>query len=48
MQWRELQLHGLEFLMDPKEVRFAKGQKKIVKDVCSGAADIGFVRSSRF
>jgi hypothetical protein len=32
MQWRELQSHGLEFLIDPKEVRFAYNQKKIVKD----------------
>ena len=27
-QWRELQSRGLEFLMDPKEVRFAYNQKK--------------------
>jgi hypothetical protein len=32
MQWRELQSHGLEFLTDPKEVRFAYNQKNIVKD----------------
>lgn len=44
-QWRELQSRGLEFLMGPKEVRFAYNQKKIVKDVVSGDADIGFVRT---
>lgn len=31
--------------MGPKEVRFAYNQKKIVKDVVSGDADIGFVRT---
>ena len=31
--------------MDPKEVRFAYNQKKIVRDVISGAADIGMVRT---
>jgi hypothetical protein len=35
MQWRELQSRGLEFLVDPKEVRFAYNQKKIVKDGAS-------------
>ena len=31
--------------MDPKEVRFAYNQKRIVRDVISGAADIGMVRT---
>ncbi|KAK3287743.1 hypothetical protein CYMTET_4760, partial [Cymbomonas tetramitiformis] len=45
LQWDELVQRGLDFLSDPKQVIFAKNQKKIVKDVLAGKADIGMVRT---
>jgi hypothetical protein len=45
MQWRELKSRGINFLLDPKEVRFAGNQKKIVKDVVNGVVDVGMVRT---
>eukprot|EP00873_Tetraselmis_striata_P015852 jgi/Tetstr1/436116/TSEL_024963.t1 len=45
LQWNELQAHGLDFLNDPAQVRFAYNQEKIVHDVIAGYADVGMVRT---
>eukprot|EP00238_Polyblepharides_amylifera_P001073 CAMPEP_0196572604 /NCGR_PEP_ID=MMETSP1081-20130531/2618_1 /TAXON_ID=36882 /ORGANISM="Pyramimonas amylifera, Strain CCMP720" /LENGTH=1072 /DNA_ID=CAMNT_0041889967 /DNA_START=195 /DNA_END=3410 /DNA_ORIENTATION=- len=45
LQWEELILRGHDFLSDPKQIIFSKNQKKIVKDVIAGVADIGMVRT---
>ena len=36
---------GINFLVDPAQVVFAFNQKKIVRDVIAGNADVGFVRT---
>ena len=45
MQWRLMTEKGMNFLMDPAQIIFAFNQKTIVKDVLSGRADVGFVRT---
>jgi signal transduction histidine kinase/CheY-like chemotaxis protein len=36
---------GMDFMNDPRQIRFSFNQKKIVFDVLSGAADIGMIRT---
>jgi two-component system sensor histidine kinase TtrS len=45
MQWRLMIEKGINFLVDPAQVVFAFNQKKIVRDVIAGNADVGFVRT---
>jgi hypothetical protein len=37
VQWREMMEQGMQFLSDPKQIRFAFNQRKIVNDVISGS-----------
>eukprot|EP00873_Tetraselmis_striata_P034143 jgi/Tetstr1/454407/TSEL_041308.t1 len=45
LQWHELQRNGIDFMNDPKQVRFSYNQKATVKAVIAGAADVGMVRT---
>lgn len=45
LQWYELLNNGINFMNDPKQVRFSYNQKATVKNVISGDIDVGMVRT---
>lgn len=47
MQFREMQIHNMSYINDPKQLVFTSNQGKVVQGVLDGKFDVGFIRTDQ-